>query len=422
MAGLLEPEDLTAVDDEGVSLGVRMADIGGDLDRIHEALRRRGDLAAYFELHIEQGPSLHQSNTPIGVVTGITGRAVFGVEIRGTANHAGTTPMPARHDALVSAAKLALAVNRVAGELEICRVATTGTLQVHPNAVNVVPGRVNLGVEFRDVDMNALSGAEVMLRRTAAEISPGGRRRGGYPALGRHPVGAHQRRDAAVSCPGCRTGGLQPPAPAQRRGPRRPGHGEHYQLGHDFRAQRGRRQPLPRGILFPPGLRQRRPDPLKPAAAGRRKHLRNRASMKVTGTYTFNAPAAQVWDTLMDPQVLAGCIPGCEGLEPTGEGAYQAVINVGIGPVRGRYNAKIMLLDRVPPRSYRLVIEGNGSIGFANGEAQVTLVDEDGRTTVNVDSDAQAGGTVARVGQRMMGSVAKGMLDRFFGCLQQSAQ
>ena len=144
--------------------------------------------------------------------------------------------------------------------------------------------------------------------------------------------------------------------------------------------------------------------------------------MKVTGTYTFNAPAAQVWDTLMDPQVLAGCIPGCEGLEPAGEDEYQAVINVGIGPVRGRYNAKIMLLDQVPPKSYRLVIQGSGSIGFANGEAQVTLVEEDGRTIVNVDSDAQAGGTVARVGQRMMGSVAKGMLDRFFGCLQESAQ
>ena len=171
MAGLLEPDDLTALDDEGVSLGVRMTDIGGNLDRIEEARRSPGELAAYLELHIEQGPSLHQSGTPIGVVTGITGRAVFTVDIRGKANHAGTTPMSARHDALVSAARLTLVVNRIASELAICRVATTGTLQVHPNAVNVVPGQVSLGVEFRDVDMNALSGAEVMLRRTAAEIA-----------------------------------------------------------------------------------------------------------------------------------------------------------------------------------------------------------------------------------------------------------
>ena len=171
MAGLLEPDDLTAVDDDGVSLGVRMADIGGNLDRIQEARRRPGELAAYFELHIEQGPTLHQSGAPVGVVTGITGRAVFAVDIRGKANHAGTTPMYARQDALVSAARLTLVVNRIASELEICRVATTGTLQVHPNAVNVVPGQVSLGMEFRDVDMNALSGAEVILRRTAAEIA-----------------------------------------------------------------------------------------------------------------------------------------------------------------------------------------------------------------------------------------------------------
>jgi carbon monoxide dehydrogenase subunit G len=144
--------------------------------------------------------------------------------------------------------------------------------------------------------------------------------------------------------------------------------------------------------------------------------------MKVTGTYTFNAPADHVWNTLMDPQVLAGCIPGCQGLEPDGEGAYQALVNVGVGPVRGRYNARIMLQDLVPPNSYKLVIQGTGSIGFANGEAKVTLAEENGSTTVSVDSDAEVGGTVARVGQRMMGSVAKGMLDRFFGCLQEAAR
>ncbi len=144
--------------------------------------------------------------------------------------------------------------------------------------------------------------------------------------------------------------------------------------------------------------------------------------MKVSGNYVFNVPATQVWDTLMDPIALAGCIPGCEGLNPTGDGEYEAVINVGIGPVRGRYSAKISLKDRNPHQSYRLVIEGSGSIGFANGEALITLVEQDGQTTVAVDSDAQAGGTVARVGQRMMGSVAKGMLDRFFSCLQEAAQ
>ena len=171
MAGLLEPADLTAVDSEGVHLSDRMADIGGDLSRFEESARRPGDLAAYLELHIEQGPTLEQSGTPIGVVTGITGRALFEVEVKGTANHAGTTPMPARRDALVSASKLVLAVQRVAGELETCRVATVGSIQAHPNAVNVVPGSVRLGLEFRDISMDSLSGAEKELRQAAAAIA-----------------------------------------------------------------------------------------------------------------------------------------------------------------------------------------------------------------------------------------------------------
>jgi N-carbamoyl-L-amino-acid hydrolase len=171
MAGLLEPEDLNAVDDEGVPLSVRLSDIGGDLNRIQEARRPARDLAAYFELHIEQGPVLYQSGTPVGIVTGITGRVVFSVEVKGVANHAGTTPMSARHDALVSASRLALVVNRIAGGLKICRVATVGSLQSYPNAINVVPGYVSLGVEFRDERMQSLAAAEVEFRRAAAEIA-----------------------------------------------------------------------------------------------------------------------------------------------------------------------------------------------------------------------------------------------------------
>ena len=175
MAGLLEPEDYTAVDEEGVSLAVRLADIGGDLARIDQARRYPGELAAYFELHIEQGPTLHQSGLPIGVVTGITGRAVFSVAVQGKANHAGTTPMADRHDALAAASHLVLAAQSLATDAEICRVATVGNLQVRPNAVNVVPGEVSLGVEFRDVDINALSAAEATFRRNAAEIADANR-------------------------------------------------------------------------------------------------------------------------------------------------------------------------------------------------------------------------------------------------------
>ena len=169
MAGMLEPEDLAAVDAEGVTLAQRMGDIGGDLSRVGEAARKRGDLAAYFELHIEQGPYLYRSGIPVGVVTGITGRGVFELDINGMSNHAGTTPMNERRDALVAASKLVVQVQRMAAEEEIVRVATAGALDVLPNAVNVVPGRATLGVEIRDLDMAALEAAERELVRMARQ-------------------------------------------------------------------------------------------------------------------------------------------------------------------------------------------------------------------------------------------------------------
>ena len=169
MAGMLEPEDLVAVDADGVSLAQRMGDIGGDLSRVDDAARKTGDLAAYFELHIEQGPYLYRSGTPIGVVTGITGRGVFEMDINGMSNHAGTTPMGERRDALVAASKLVVQVQKMAAEDEICRVATAGALDVQPNAVNVVPGRATVGVEIRDLDMGALAAAERELTRMARE-------------------------------------------------------------------------------------------------------------------------------------------------------------------------------------------------------------------------------------------------------------
>lgn len=144
--------------------------------------------------------------------------------------------------------------------------------------------------------------------------------------------------------------------------------------------------------------------------------------MKVSGSYQFNTDAPKVWSVLTDPKSLSTCIPGCEGLDPLGNDEYQAVMTVVVGPIRGRYNAKISMLDQVPNQSYRLVVQGTGASGFVNGEAVITLAEEEGKTTVHVDGDSQTGGTIARVGQRMMDSVAKRMMDRFFGCLQEAAR
>ncbi len=142
--------------------------------------------------------------------------------------------------------------------------------------------------------------------------------------------------------------------------------------------------------------------------------------MDISATYLFDAPAEKVWATLMDPLALAACVPGCQSLEPTGENEYQAVVNVGVGPVRGNFTAKVAITDMNPFESYRLSLSGNSNIGFGTGDSLVTLEEQDGKTTVKVDSRAQAGGTVARVGQRMMESVARGLLDRFFSCLQET--
>ena len=171
VAGLWEPEDFSAVGDDGVTLASRLPDLGGNISRIDGARRRPDELACYLELHIEQGPTLHRGGFPIGVVTGITGRSVYHIDIVGEANHAGTTPMPLRRDAMSAAAQVALAVRHIAGEMEVCRVGTVGSMEVHPNAANVIPGRVVLGCEFRDERMESLAAAEVELRRTAEEVA-----------------------------------------------------------------------------------------------------------------------------------------------------------------------------------------------------------------------------------------------------------
>jgi len=140
--------------------------------------------------------------------------------------------------------------------------------------------------------------------------------------------------------------------------------------------------------------------------------------MEISGSYEFNAPAEKVWGLLMDPKVLAKCLPGVERLDPLGPDEYQAVVNVGVGPIRGKYQAKIFLRDLNPHQSYRLVMQGSGPLGFANGESLITLDEQDGHTTLNIKGDTQVGGAVARVGQRMMGSVAQSMMDRFIRSVQ----
>ena len=145
--------------------------------------------------------------------------------------------------------------------------------------------------------------------------------------------------------------------------------------------------------------------------------------MKLSGSYTFDAPPERVWALLLSPESLKSCVPGCEKLEPTGEDSYTATMKVGVAAIRGTYNGKVSIVDKDEPNSYTLNVEGSGGPGFVRGAAKISLSPEgDGKTKVAVDADGQVGGTVAGVGQRMLGGVAKMLMDQFFNCMRKQLE
>ena len=144
--------------------------------------------------------------------------------------------------------------------------------------------------------------------------------------------------------------------------------------------------------------------------------------MDVHGTYAFDAPAQRVWDLLMDPHAIADCLPGCESLDPAGADRYRARLRVAVAAITGQYEGTVTIADKQPPVSYRLIVEGSGRAGFVNGDVTMRLREEGTRTTVDVSGSAQVGGTIAQVGQRLLGGVSRMLMDRFFGCLRGKAE
>lgn len=149
--GLTE-KDLNVVTNSKKTIREGIKFIGGDPDKLASAVRKKGDLAGYVELHIEQGGLLHQEKINIGVVEGIVGVFWWDVTVEGFANHAGTTPMNQRHDALLAAAKYIDAVNRIVTSLPGRQVGTVGKIQAFPGAFNIVPGKVTSSLGLRDLD------------------------------------------------------------------------------------------------------------------------------------------------------------------------------------------------------------------------------------------------------------------------------
>jgi carbon monoxide dehydrogenase subunit G len=140
--------------------------------------------------------------------------------------------------------------------------------------------------------------------------------------------------------------------------------------------------------------------------------------MEISGSYSFDAAQDRVWALLMDPAVLSSCIPGCERFEPDGDDRYRVTLTVGLAAITGTYNGTVVLTDMVPEKSYGLVVEGQGRPGFVKGSSAIVLRAEGATTVVDATATVQTGGPIARLGQRLVGGVAKMMLDRFFQCLQ----
>jgi N-carbamoyl-L-amino-acid hydrolase len=151
-AGLLGPEILERKDDQGLTLADWLRRYGQDPSHLTDARIPRGALAGFLELHIEQGPNLDESKIPIGVVQGIVGLKRWKCVTTGFANHAGTTPMNRRKDALAAASKDVLAVREVVRTETGHQVGTVGYMGVEPGAINVIPGRAEFPVELRDLD------------------------------------------------------------------------------------------------------------------------------------------------------------------------------------------------------------------------------------------------------------------------------
>ena len=152
---------------DGTPIQTCLEKIGGDWSKIATAKRDRSEVAAFVELHVEQGGILESTGASIGVVKGIVGQYRFTVTVTGRPNHAGTTPMNMRKDALVAASQVVLAVNKLGVETPGEQVATVGYFNVSPNAVNIVPGQVDLKIDLRDLSQEHL---EDLIRRMEQEF------------------------------------------------------------------------------------------------------------------------------------------------------------------------------------------------------------------------------------------------------------
>ncbi len=157
LAGKINQQTLDVMTISGYTNGEGVERLGGNVDRIYEVKRNMGDIHAFLEMHIEQGNNLYSSNTDIGIVEGIVGLKWWDVTVKGFSNHAGTTPMNQRQDAMIAASKFVLMVNETVNSYEGSQVGTVGRISAEPGVPNVIPGIVNLSLELRDLSSKKIS-------------------------------------------------------------------------------------------------------------------------------------------------------------------------------------------------------------------------------------------------------------------------
>jgi beta-ureidopropionase / N-carbamoyl-L-amino-acid hydrolase len=171
MTGNLKMEALSQSSASGLTIGQGIKAIGGDPERLHEVVRKQGDLAAFLEIHIEQSKVLESQGIDVAIVEGIVGIEDWDVTVSGMANHAGSTPMNDRQDALIAASKLVLAVNEVVNSYEGAQVGSVGKISVPSGAPNIIPGKVEMSLQMRDLSSEKIMKMFDDIKIRAAEIS-----------------------------------------------------------------------------------------------------------------------------------------------------------------------------------------------------------------------------------------------------------
>ena len=140
--------------------------------------------------------------------------------------------------------------------------------------------------------------------------------------------------------------------------------------------------------------------------------------MDISGEYRLSLSRQETWNALIDPDVLARCIPGCESLERLTEDQYQAKIKTALGPVKATFSTELKIVNANPPNSYRLEGKGNaGALGFGHGHADVTLTEENETTVLSYEADFQVGGRLAQLGSRLLVGATRKIANEFFGRL-----